>query len=181
MPDYRRSYVPGGTYFFTVVTHRRRPILTTAHGRASLGHALRTVRAARPFDLGAICVLPDHLHAVWTLPDGDSDFSSRWAAIKSLCSRRFRDLSRVGPRQLGPWDETAIWQDRFWEHTIRNGEDLRRHLDYVHYNPVKHGYAARPRDWPWSSFHRYVRQGWYDPRWGESEPAGLCPEPGADE
>jgi putative transposase len=184
MPDYRRARLAGGTYFFTLVTHRRRPILATRLGLRAQGYALRRVRRLYPFELRAFCVLPDHLHAVWTLPPDDSGFSRRWGAIKSLFTRRYRDLggedASIGPSRLTR-GERGLWQRRFWEHTIRDERDLRRHVDYVHYNPVKHGYVTRPGDWPWSSFHRYVREGMYDLRWGEGEPPEVDLGHGAGE
>jgi putative transposase len=178
MPEYRRARITGCTYFFTLVTHRRRPILTTPIGLDALGRAWRRVSSIRPFETVAVCLLPDHLHAVWTLPDGDADYSARWAAIKVLFTRRYGDLrgSDTTDRSLSraARGERNLWQRRFWEHTIRDGDDLRKHIDYIHYNPVKHGYALRPTEWRWSTLRRYVRAGWYDPRWGECEPRDLA-------
>ena len=173
MPDYRRAKIQGGTYFFTVVTFGRRPFLTTDLARHCLRSAWRDVRKGHPFQSEAICLLPEHLHCIWSLPDGDADFSGRWNAIKGLFSKRYlsgggieapRNSSR---RRRG---EAAVWQRRFWEHCIRDQDDLRRHLDYIHFNPVKHGHVSQPLDWPWSSFHRYLQMGWYDERWGGQEP-----------
>ena len=118
----------------------------------------------------AVCLLPEHLHCIWTLPEGDADYAVRWKNIKRLFTRSY--LKQVGPggarnasRQRR--GEAAIWQRRFWEHTIRDEADLNRHLDDIHFNPVKHGLVQRVADWPWSSFHRYVRLGFYDREWGE--------------
>ncbi len=176
MPEYRRAMVPGGTYFFTVVTFHRKPFLTTELARACLRSAWRDVSRRHPFRTDAICLLPDHLHCIWTLPEGDADFSGRWNAIKGIFSKRYlaaggrdgvRNSSRAGK------GEAALWQRRFWERAIRGDGDLRTHTDYIHFNPVQHGHVHRPADWLWSSFHRCVRLGWYERDWGEQEPASL--------
>jgi putative transposase len=172
---YRRNYVPGGTYFFTLVTQDRQPILTSERARQCLRSAIRDVRQKRPFILFAIVVLPDHLHTVWTLPAGDSDYSLRWAQIKEGFTRGFlksggaeatRSASREAHRERG------VWQRRFWEHTCRDEDDLKRCVDYLHWNPVKHGFVSRVEDYAWSSFRRFVRLGEYDLDWGRSNP---CP------
>lgn len=169
MPEYRRSRVDGGTYFFTVLTYKRLPILTTGAARSLLRQAWLDVRERFPFILDAICLLPDHLHCIWTLPEDDADYSIRWKEIKRLFTKGY--LNQVGPgEERNPSrlsrGEAAIWQRRFWEHTIRDETDLNRHLDYIHYNPVKHGLVQSVSAWPWSSFHRYVRSGYYDNSWG---------------
>lgn len=168
MPDYHRVRVEGGTYFFTVVTHLRRPILTSTHARGILHDAWANVKERFPFETVAICLLPDHLHSIWRLPEGDADYSMRWKEIKRLFSRRY--LAEIGPgEELSPSrqkrGEAAIWQRRFWEHTICDEGDLEEHLDYIHYNPVKHGYVKRPANWAYSSFARYVKEGIYDINW----------------
>jgi putative transposase len=169
MPDYRRSWIPGGTFFFTVVTFRRLPILTTPDGRGLLRSAWQDVRGRFPFTTVAVCLLPDHLHCIWTLPEGEVNFSVRWKEIKRQFTKGY--LECVGPGEQRNESrlkrgEASIWQRRFWEHTIRDEADFNRHLDYIHYNPVKHGLVKRVCDWPWSSFHRYVRMGWYAKDWG---------------
>jgi len=164
--DYRRHYQPGGHYFFTVVTASRRPLLIDHVER--LRQAFRHVLRARPFVLEAIVVLPDHLHTLWRLPEGDADYSQRWSLLKRKFSAGL-PATPANPSQAQR-REKGIWQRRFWEHTIRDAEDWRRHLDYIHYNPVKHGYTQAPGDWPHSSFMRFVRKGWYDVDWGNSEP-----------
>ncbi len=164
MGNYRRLYVTGGCYFFTVVCWQRRPIFAIPENVAALKTAFRQVMRERPFSIDAIAILPDHLHCLWRLPEGDDDFSGRWREIKKTFTRRVRRS-----------EQERIWQPRFWEHWIRNEEDWRRHMDYIHYNPVKHGLAQAPRDWPFSSFRRAVEKGWYDEHWGES-----CPEDIAD-
>jgi putative transposase len=174
MPEFRRWYVPGGTYFFTVVTQDRLPVLQGPEAVRMLGRVMRKVRRRYPFQTPAIVVLPDHLHCVWTLPQGDADFSGRWRRIKRAFSDQW--VSAGGPEALRSASrvrrgEHGVWQRRFWEHQIRDEGDLERHMDYVHYNPVKHGHAARPADWPWSSFPRHVRLGQYPPDWGRTQPA----------
>lgn len=116
-------------------------------------------------------LLPDHIHTIWTLPDGDANFSARWNAIKRRFTQSY--LEQIGPGETRNASrlkrrEAAVWQRRFWEHTLRDEADLNRHLDYIHYNPVKHGLVKKAADWPWSSFHRYMKMGFYDPNWGEA-------------
>jgi putative transposase len=180
MPNYRRNRVAGGTHFFTVVTLRHRPILTTDIARPILHRALAGVQRKRPFAIDAIVLLPDHLHAIWTLPAGESDYSLRWAEVKEAFTRSFLSAGgEDGPvspsRRKHP--ERSVWQRRFWEHTVRDEDDFKRCADYVHWNPVKHGLVARVRDYPWSSFHRYVESGEYDLDWGSGEVADV---PGAE-
>ncbi len=151
MPNYRRNYVPGGCYFFTVNLHDRGQDLLTRYW-PDLRQAIRMVRSERPFRVDALVVLPDHLHAVWTLPEGEADFSSRWRAIKSRFSKSLAL-------------ERPVWQRRFWEHTLKDEASYRRHVDYVHLNPVKHGLVNRARDWPYSTFHRHVERGVYSLDW----------------
>jgi putative transposase len=153
---YRRNRVAGGTYFFTVTLRDRSSDVLVRHV-GLLRNAFRTVRAERPFAIDAIVILPDHLHAVWTLPEGDADYSGRWRAIKSYFTRDLR-LSNM-PLTADNRGEYRLWQRRFWEHTIRDDADFQRHVDYIHWNPVKHGLTQCVADWPHSSFHKYVRQG----------------------
>jgi putative transposase len=172
MSHYIRARVEGGTYFFTGVTHERRRFLTSAPSRSGLRRAIAPARKNHPFHIDAWVLLPDHFHCIWTLPAGDADYSTRWNIIKAGFSSRMKETlqrsetlsaSRTRRRELG------IWQRRFWEHVIRDDEDLRRHLDYVHYNPVKHGLAKQVGDWPYSSFHRLVATGRYPCDWGTAE------------
>jgi putative transposase len=145
MPDYRRNRVPGGTYFFTVNLLDRRSALLTERIDA-LREAVRETRRQRPFHIDAWVVLPDHMHAIWTLPPGDDDYSGRWRSIKKSFSKAIaptENRSDVQQRR----GERGIWQPRFWEHTIRNDADYAAHMDYVHFNPVKHGHAVHPADW----------------------------------
>jgi len=162
MSEYRRVFQPGGCYFFTVVTHERRPWLAEEHAIDRLRNAFRRVMQDRPFAMDAIVILPDHLHCIWQLPEGDNDFPERWRQIK-----RFVSIGIDSP--LNVRKEKALWQRRYWEHLLRNEEDW-RHMDYIHYNPVKHGYALRPADWPHGSFRQAVAHGWYEASWGEQEP-----------
>jgi putative transposase len=163
MVHYRRNFVPGGTFFFTVIVKDRRSRVLVER-ITSLRYAFRATQIERPFTIDAIVILPDHLHTIMTLPPGDSDFSGRWQRIKGLFTRRIvASHVRVERDQRG---EYALWQKRFWEHTIRSESDFSRHVDYIHYNPVKHGLASQVSDWPYSSFHRYVGQGWLPEDWG---------------
>lgn len=164
MSHYRRADDPGGCYFFTVVTYHRRPFWADDLARRCLRHAWRIARDRRPFEVVALCLLPDHLHCIWRLPLDDADFSTRWASIKAIFTRKYLrcggpDAHR-NPSHLRR-QEAAIWQRRFWEHQIRNERDLSRHINYIHFNPVKHGLAMDPKDWPWSTYHRYFREGYY--------------------
>jgi len=163
MSRYRRAKVPGGVYFFTVTLANRRARYLIEH-IDHLRNSYRAVRQVLPFETLAVCVLPEHLHAVWRLPADDSDYSSRWQRIKAQFSKSlpFTDARSASKRRKG---EKGIWQRRFWEHLIRDERDLQRHIDYVHYNPVKHGLVGRVVDWPYSSFHREVRRGVLTVEW----------------
>ena len=179
MPNYRRSSREGGTWFFTVVTHHRRPILTEPFSRKALREVVHEVRTEYPFTIDGWVLLPDHLHTVWTLPAGDRDFSKRWGLIKVGFTKRVKHdfhwenlMSESRRRQ----HESTIWQRRFWEHEIRDENDFARHMDYLHYNPVKHGLVERVADWPYSTFHRYVQDGIYPGDWcggGDTQPLGC--------
>jgi putative transposase len=168
MSAYQRLYVPGGMYFFTLVVHERRPILTTPPGIDCLRGVFRTIMNRFPFRLDAVVILPDHLHTIWTLPEGDANYSTRWRRLKEEFTRAYlRAGGNEGTRSRSRRrrQERAVWQRRFWEHNIRDEPDLERHADYLHYNPVKHGLVVCPRDWPHSSFHQWVEQGIYAPNW----------------
>ncbi len=163
MPNYRRVWVPGGTYFFTVnLLERRRRLLVERVD--ALRQAFHATRSVRPFVLLAYVVLPDHLHCMWRLPEGDADNASRWAQIKSGFCRQVPPDERRSARRLAR-RERGIWQRRYWEHLIRDPRDLQRHVDYIHWNPVKHGHAARVADWPYSSFRDWVGRGGYPLDW----------------
>lgn len=169
MPEYRRIKIKGGTYFFTVVTFGRQPILTHDQVRAALQEGIQEVRQSLPFIIDAWVLFPDHLHTIWTLPENDDNFASRWAIIKRTVSKRCDSLDGIwGPEgaSRSKRSESRIWQRRYWEHIIRDEMDLQRHLDYLHWNPVKHGYVKRVIEWPHSTFHRFVDKGLYPPDWG---------------
>jgi putative transposase len=157
MTNYRRSLVEGGSYFFTVNLADRTATLLVDHIDL-LRSAVRYTRERHPFTIDAMAVLPDHLHAVWTLPINDADYAMRWRLIKTMFSRRVprHENNTVSRMNKG---ERGIWQRRYWEHTIRDDLDFSRHVDYVHINPVKHGYVTRAADWPHSSFQGYVKDG----------------------
>ena len=168
MSRYRRAKTAGSSYFFTVVAYRRQSILCDKAIRNALRASIETVRVTRPFVIDAWVLLPDHLHCVWTLPDGDADFSTRWMMIKRAvslaCREDYRRADWVTASKLKHRESTS-WQRRFWEHQIRDENDFARHVDYIHFNPVKHGYVQRAVDWPHSTFHRYVRDGVYAHDW----------------
>ncbi|GAB2905520.1 transposase [Uliginosibacterium flavum] len=157
MPNYRRNFLPGGTFFFTVNLLERDRDLLVRHVDA-LRNAVRTVRAAHPFEIVAWVVMPDHLHCIWILPPGDTNYPERWRLIKLLFSRSLPKTEHINASRESK-NERGIWQRRFWEHTIRDERDLNNHIDYVHYNPVKHGYVTNAADWPHSTIHRYIEQG----------------------
>ncbi len=176
MADYRRCYVPGGSFFFTVVTERRAPILGNDAAHELLRAAFRDCRQRWPFRVDALVMLPDHLHAIWTLPPDDADYSKRWGAIKKYFTQSW--LAAGGTEQPSTdsrarYRRRGGWQRRFWEHTLRDERDYARHFDYLHYNPVKHGLVDAPRSWPYSSFHRWVESGVYDREWGCVAPEFL--------
>ncbi|QOZ07767.1 transposase [Bradyrhizobium sp. CCBAU 51765] len=163
MTSYRRNFVPGGSFFFTVNLADRRQSLLTANIDL-LRAAFREIRRRHPFTIDAIVILPEHLHTVWTMPDGDADFATRWRQIKSAFSCSLATSEPVSASRAAR-GERGIWQRRYWEHTIRNEEDYARHIDYVHINPVKHGLVKRVCDWGHSSFHRHVALGIYPTDW----------------
>lgn len=161
---YRRADVKGGTYFFTVNIAQRHLRLLLDHVEI-LRDAVKTVKQRHPFYIDAFVVLPDHLHAIWTLPPDDADFATRWMLIKSDFSRKIamnehRNASRISKGERG------IWQRRYWEHLIRDENDFERHVDYIHYNPVKHGYVRQASEWSYSSIHRYIKAGIITNDWG---------------
>ena len=169
MPQYRRARISGGSFFFTVVTERRQRLLTELQVRLALRQAIQAVRQERPFRIDGWVLLPDHLHAIWTLPSGDDDFATRWRLIKGGVTRRlgagFHNPAVMTERRRTK-GHGSLWQHRYWEHWLRDEDDMRLHLDYLHFNPVKHGLVRRVVDWQWSSFHRYVAAGAYPLDWG---------------
>lgn len=168
--QYRRARIKGGTYFFTVVTNNRNKILCKPENVALLRSIFREVMKNHPFTIDAFVLLPEHLHCIWTLPPDDHDFSTRWRLIKSNFTRRCNSrLSNPLSGSRRQKKEGAVWQRRFWEHTIRDNLDFTRHVEYIHYNPVKHNLANSAGEWPYSSFHQHVRKGLYDSDWGAAE------------
>ncbi len=163
MTNYRRNRVPGGTYFFTVNLLDRNSDLLSRHMQ-SLRDAVRHARTRAAFHIDAWVVLPEHMHCIWTLPQGDADFSSRWQTIKAGFSKSLPHGEHRSASQVGK-GERGIWQRRFWEHTIRDDRDYAAHVDYVHFNPAKHGLVSDLRDWPYSSFHQHVARGIYPVAW----------------
>ena len=176
MPNYRRANVAGGTYFFTVNTLRRLSVLTEAPVREALREAIRQTRLMAPFDIDAWVLLPDHLHCIWTLPHGDANFSTRWSWIKRYVSQQCGDAFGINEisTSRAKRHESGLCQRRFWEHQIRDENDFARHVDYIHWNPVKRGLVARAIDWPYSTFHRFVRDGAYAPDWGQAESIAIA-------
>ena len=176
MPRYRRANAPGSTYFFTVVTYRRRRFLCDPDVRAALRDAITKIRNQYPFRIDAWVLLPEHLHTIWTLPQDDAHFAVRWQQIKRLvtlnCGERLhQEAWMTGSRTKHR--ESTLWQRRYWEHQIRDDTDFERHMDYIHFNPVKHGLVMRVADWPFSSFHRYAAADVYDRNWATEPDTGA--------
>ena len=172
MPNYRRTWHPGGTYFFTVNLLQRHNNNLLIQKIDTLRHVVQSVKQRHPFIIHAWVVLPNHLHCVIELPTGDVDFSLRWRLIKLEFSKQMPCMERRSEVRLKR-GERGIWQRRYWEHLIRNEEDYRAHIDYVHINPLKHGLVSRVRDWEYSTFHRLVQQGIYPHDWAGGEEDGL--------
>ncbi|AFL74023.1 REP-associated tyrosine transposase [Thiocystis violascens] len=164
MTEYRRAKIPGATFFFTVNLAQRRGNRLLVDKIDLLRRAFREVKDRHPFVINAIVVLPEHLHTVWTLPEGDSDYKTRWSLIKAGFSRRIPAGERRSDSRVKR-GERGIWQRRYWEHVICDDGDLERHVNYIHWNPVKHGWVQRVADWPYSSFHLYVQRGVYCLDW----------------
>ncbi|TWT38461.1 REP-associated tyrosine transposase [Blastopirellula retiformator] len=186
MPNFRRYFLPGGTFFFTLVTQRRRPIFSDRSATKLLGDCLRECQELWPFEVHAIVLLPDHLHTIWTVPKEDDDYSRCWSWTKRKFTQRWlaaggREQRVSSARQKE--GRRGVWQARFWEHTIKDEDDFERHFDYIHYNPVKHGLVKCLSDWLASSFHRWVTAGVYHRNWACGE-RGLALEfrdiPGLD-
>lgn len=170
MPNYIRADAPGATFFFTVNLHDRSARYLVDHV-AELRACLKTVKERHPFEIEAMVVLPEHIHALWRLPVDDGDYSTRWMLLKQAFTRRLDELGLLPPEEEKPRGrrgERSVWQRRFWERQVTGDEDLARHIDYIHFNPVKHGWVLRPRDWPYSSLHRFVREGRLPQDWGIS-------------
>ncbi len=171
MPNYRRAFVPGGCWFFTVNLLERRKALLVDH-IGTFREVVATTQQSYPFTIDAFVILPEHLHAVWTLPPGDADSSTRWRLIKGRFAKALPKSERLSPVQVAR-NERGVWQRRFWEHLIRDATDYTRHVEYCYINPIKHGLVKRVRDWPYSSFHRDVRAGIVSVDWaGDIEQNG---------
>jgi putative transposase len=166
---YRRVYIEGGSYFFTVITERRRKIFSDDDNVKRLRAAFKTVMQKRPFMIDAAVVLPDHLHFIWTLPEHDSDYSTRWRLIKTAFTKQLPDKFTVQNANRKNKKQQEIWQHRGWEHCLRDQQDFQQHFDYIHYNPVKHGYVKHAADWKYSSIHRYIKSGVLNNDWGSGE------------
>jgi putative transposase len=163
---YRRVYIQGGCYFFTVVTEKRRKLFADDDNVQRLRAAFKTVMEKRPSVIDAAVVLPDHLHFIWTLPEHDCDYSTRWRLIKTAFTKQFPDPFIVQNANRQHKNQQDIWQHRGWEHCLRDEADFQHHIDYIHYNPVKHGLVKRACDWQYSSIHRYIKLGILDKHWG---------------
>jgi putative transposase len=177
MPRYTRSRQRGGTFFFTAVTYRRQPLLTRPGALDMLRESLDEVCSQQPFSLRAWVILPDHGHFIWTLPTGDDDYAGRWGRLKAAFTRRlYQQMPNLKPITVmqRKRNERTVWQRRFREHRIRDPEDFTAHLDYLHYNPVKHGLAKSAGEWRFSSFHTYVERGVYGRNWGGVAPLNLA-------
>ena len=165
---YRRADVDGGTYFFTVVTYRRQNIFVDEFAINELRNAIKEVKQKHPFQIDAWVLLPDHMHCIWTLPKGDDAYSKRMGMIKAKFTSSVKHMlerDEIKAESQKAKRESTIWQRRFWEHEIKDEKDFERHVDYIHYNLVKHGFVNSVIDWPHSTFHRYVDKGIYSHDW----------------
>ena len=170
MPQYIRSYTKNATYFFTLVSYNRREILCEDDFLQAFKKSIKQVQQQYPFEIIAWVQLPDHLHCIWEMPTNDADYSMRWSQIKRLttqaCPQYHLPIDELSYSRVKR-NERGIWQRRFYEHEIKDEADFVRHMDYLHYNPVKHGLVERVINWQYSSFHRYVKQGFYLADWGD--------------
>jgi len=172
MPNYRRNYVPSGTFFFTVNLADRGSDLLIREVE-TLRTAIRKTLRTKPFHIDAWVILPEHMHCIWTLPEHDTDYSGRWRAIKMRFTKALLN-AELKPPEAVAGDGREIWQKRFWEHTIRDDKDYRAHMDYVHFNPVHHCLTDHPARWAHSTFQKCVERGFYDPSWAApAEPDRL--------
>ena len=165
LSNYKRIYLPGHSYFFTVVTANRDNLFSEDKNVQLFKAALRYVILRKPFKIEAICILPDHLHCIWSMQD-DCDHSVRWQMIKTYFTRQYRYNNPE-------FKNNKIWQPRYWDHMIRDQDDLHRHVDYIHYNPVKHGLVGSVKDWRYSTFRKFYALGHYDANWGDGEPESV--------
>ncbi|MBS9777319.1 MAG: transposase [Gammaproteobacteria bacterium] len=174
MSQYIRANVAGGTFFFTVNLAERKNNDLLIRYIDILRDAFRDTKNRHPFTIDAIVILPEHLHTIWTLPENDKNYSMRWRLIKTYFSRYLPKTERISFNRQRR-NERGIWQRRFWEHAIRDEQDFANHVDYIHFNPVKHGYVKSAIDWQYSSFHRFVKLGVYNDDWGTTyvEPEAM--------
>ena len=168
MTEYRRMYIPGATWFFTVNLAKRQDNRLLVENINLLRTAFYYVKKRKPFHINAIVILPEHLHCIWTLPSGDVDFSTRWNLLKGHFSRSIQKGETISKSRMKR-RERGLWQRRFWEHLIRDKNDFNHHVDYIHWNPVKHGWVEKVIDWPYSSFHKFVKLGIYPENCGHQE------------
>ena len=173
MTEYRRVYVPGASWFFTVNLAQRKGNDLLTRRIDELRQAFRYVQKKHPFKLEGVVILPDHLHCTWTLPQGDSNFSMRWNLLKGFFSRAIEKGECVSQSRQKR-RERGLWQRRFWEHLLTDQTDFNQHIDYIHWNPVKHGRVKRVADWPHSSFHEYVARGIYTKNWCGGDEIDVC-------
>ncbi|MDM8536888.1 transposase [Desulfobacterales bacterium HSG17] len=173
MPDYKRLAIKGGTYFFTQVIYDRDAAwLCNDIARTALKQAITKVRKKYPFSIEAFVLLPDHFHCILTLPENDGDYATRWRLIKTFVTKQLGDrlmLKKEPSMSRKKRGERNIWQRRYWEHLIRDEQDFSDHINYLHYNPVKHELCTAPEDWRFSSFHKFVKKGIYNEKWGSSK------------
>ena len=172
MTEYRRFYIPKAMWFFTVNLAERRNNRLLVENIELLRDAFRYVKQRKQFEINAIVIMPDHLHCIWTLPENDGDYSVRWNLLKGYFSRKIPNSERISESRQKR-RERGLWQRRFCAHLIEDQDDLNRHIDYIHWNPVKHNHAKNVIDWPYSSFHRYLKQGIYTHDWGNHEKYDL--------
>ncbi len=173
MSNYRRAKIAGGMYFFTVVTENRAPIFHREPIARMLGRIIREAQRRWPFRVPAVVLLPDHLHAIWSLPRGDFAYSMRWGWIKKEFTQAYLKIGgSTQPVSMSQQKNrrAGVWQRKFWERSIRDEEEFAAYLDYIHWNPVKHGHVQSPSQWPFSTFHRWVAKGQYHPDWGTIPP-----------
>ena len=169
--QYRRADIKGATYFFTVnLANRKNTVLVD--NIDALRESIRTVKSRHPFKIDAMVIMPEHLHAIFTLPEGDNDYATRWSLIKSGFSRQIPKTERINPSRALK-GERGIWQRRYWEHCIRDDNDYETHVNYIHYNPVKHGYVQYAVDWPYSSIHQYIKDGCINKEWAGGPKKGT--------
>ena len=167
MTQYRRIYTPGASWFFTVNLAQRKNNHLLVEQVDLLREAFLYVKKRQPFDINAVVIMPDYLHCIWTLPEGDVDYSGRWSLLKGNFSRGIPKSEAIS-NSRAKRRERGLWQRRFWAHMITDQNDFNTHFDYIHWNPVKHGWVESVKEWSYSSFHRYVDRGVYPVNWGHS-------------